>query len=301
MIEIDLLKYFDKSFSEIDEILHSKKGIYEQEEEKDELTSVIKQKKKKSYALTYLTFAALFIIAGLTGYKFYNIIKQNLVTLTPHEEKTNKQTIPPIKASEPTPEKETIPTYKLEGEDVVIGTIEFLGENLPPIAINNIKIKENTEVKLSRSPQTEIKSDIEKKESTKKEMPAISTYSVKLYYIDSNILENIKKKLQSHPDKKLSILGKNTKGITKWYLYKPTKGTKNFIGSREVAFIKSFNSKYDAINYAKKQNISAIIVKKSIGDISYDLTISGFNSIQDVLDFIKPFNIEKKSFHIQKK
>ncbi len=297
MIEIDLLKFFDKSFSEIDEILHRKKDVNEAIDEKEELTSIIKQKRKKSYIFVYLTLAALIVVIGFTGFKFYELIKYNLVTLPSEELKNNKNQISTSsKPTEITPDENIVSDYTVKGEDIVIGTIEFVGENLPAISLNDT----NNNVKKPESPRIAKNDNIDlQNKQLPKSTQIETTYSVKLYYVDPQILDNIKRKIQSYPGKKIKILGKNSKTKTIWNLYKPTKGTNKFIGSLEVTFIKSFNSKEEAIRFAKTKNIPAIIVKKSRNIISYDLMINNFSDRKEASEFISSFNIGRKNIRIQ--
>lgn len=297
MIEIDLLKFFDKSFSEIDELLHSKQSINNAEEEKEELTSVIKEKKKKSSVLVYLTAAALFIIVGFTGYKFYELIKSNLVTLPQQETENKEAQAPPTQPEEIPKDKSIITENTMNEEDIVIGTIEFVNENITPVPLVNTSLDNKSTVPLQD--KTESKIAVADKEPQKPE-PIKATYTLKLYYVNNQTLNSIKKKLQHYPDYKLKILGKNSKTKTKWFLYKPTKGTNQFIGSREVAFIRSFDSKEEAIAYAKRNNMPAIIVKKSEREISYDITINNFKSSNEAYNFIKNFNINSKHIGVEK-
>lgn len=297
MIEIDLLKFFDKSFSEIDEILHRKQNFNEVFEEKEELSSIVKQK-KKSFILKYLTLTTIIIIISFTGYKFYELIKHNLVTIPPKKVKNEQeQPLTNTKSLEVTPHKNITPSYTVHGEDIVIGTIEFLGKNLPPLSIDNTT--HNAKTKVPIVPKIENK-DKEQQKQLSTTTPEKNLYNVKLYYIDNHVLEDIKRKLQSYPGIELKILGKNRGSDTKWDLYKPTKGTNKYIGSREVAFIKTFNNKNEAIRFAKSRNIPAIIVKKSDVKITYDLLISNFHSKEEALDFVKSFNISKENVGIQK-
>jgi hypothetical protein len=296
MIEIDLLKFFDKSFSEIDEILHRKEDVSEVIDEKEELTSIIKQRRKKTYIFTYLTIAALIVVIGFTGFKFYELIKYNLVTLPPEKVKNDKEQISTSnKPRETTPDVNLVPEYTVKGEDIVIGTIEFVGENLPAISLNDTNHVKKPEIpKITKNDNI----DLQNKEHPKSTQIE-TTYSVKLYYVDPQMLDNIKRKIQSYPDKQIKILGKNSEIKTIWNLYKPTKGTNKFIGSREVAFIKSFTSKEEAIRFAKTKNIPAIIVKKSRNIISYDLIISNFSDKQEASEFVSSFNINRKHIRIQ--
>jgi hypothetical protein len=295
MVEINLLKFFDKSFSEIDELLHGKQQRNETEE-KEELTSVIKQKKKKSHALTYLILATLFIVISFSGYKFYELIKSNLVTVSNEGVKNSAKPGPPAQPKEAPKEENLIAEDTINGEDIVIGSIEFIDENITTASIDKALLDNNSEVSLQGNSKPKIEAKNEKPLKTE---PIKTTYTLKLYYINDQTLDRIKKKLQSNPNKKLKILGKNSKTITKWFLYKPTKGTNQFIGSREVAFIKSFVSKNEAIEFAKRRNIPAIIVKKSEREISYDLTINNFSSRDEAFQFIKDFNINSKNIGIQ--
>lgn len=295
MVEINLLKFFDKSFSEIDELLHGKQQRNETEE-KEELTSVIKQKKKKSHALTYLILATLFIVISFSGYKFYELIKSNLVTVSNEGVKNSAKPGPPAQPKEAPKEENLIVEDTINGEDIVIGSIEFIDENITTASIDKALLDNNSEVSLQGNSKPKIEAKNEKPLKTE---PIKTTYTLKLYYINDQTLDRIKKKLQSNPNKKLKILGKNSKTITKWFLYKPTKGTNQFIGSREVAFIKSFVSKNEAIEFAKRRNIPAIIVKKSEREISYDLTINNFSSRDEAFQFIKDFNINSKNIGIQ--
>jgi hypothetical protein len=294
MVEINLLKFFDKSFSEIDELLHAKKEL-NGTEEKEELTTVIKQKKKRAPALTYLILATFFVILSFTGYKFYELIKSNLVTVSHEEVKNNTKPAPPTKPRETPKEERSIVEDTINGEDIVIGSIEFIDENITTSSIDKALLDNNSKLSLQSEKEPKIETKNEKPLKTE---PTKTTYTLKLYYVDSQILERIKKKLQANPDKKLKILGQNSKIITKWLLYKPTKGTNQFIGSREVSFIKSFNNKNEAIAYAKRRNIPAIIVKRSEREISYDLTINNFSSRDEAFQFIKDFNINSKNIGI---
>jgi hypothetical protein len=310
MIEIDLLKYFDKSFSEIDELLHNKIETQEDFNEKDELTTVIDKGKRKSALLKYLVFSVLIIVISFSGFKFYQLIKSNLKTIPQQESKITTETNI-IKSDESLQQKsENVDTKsKTDNNDVIVlGTIELLGENLPPLSTDNLskekdrqiptKPTKNQNIEIPNREHKNLESNAEKENKETPEKRVNKNFYIKLYYIDTQALENIKNKLKSYSKKELKILGKNTKNIAQWYLYKPTKGTNYFIGNREVALIKTFNNKNEAIRFAKDNHIPAIIVKKSKNEISYDLIITGFDSKSEANEFIKPFKINKNKIRI---
>ncbi|MDY6821786.1 MAG: SPOR domain-containing protein [Deferribacterota bacterium] len=282
MIEIDLLKFIDKSYSEIDEILHKKGGYEEELEEKKEIKGALD---KKSVFRPF-KYASIILILCIVVFICFKFLYPRIMDVFNNSKPTTREVAEVVneKLTE-----DTEVTQKLQDQlenknnnEIVVATIDFLVDNL-------------SEYVPSDSANDKVNIDSEKvKEEVRKAL-----YKVKLYYIKKADLDRINS-FASMNNLNVEKLGTNVNSYSVWSLYVPKKGTNKYIGEREVAFIKSFKNKKEAIDYAKNKGVNAIIVKESRKKYSYDVIVEGFNNKEDANDFINEFNIEREKIRIER-
>lgn len=289
MIEINLLKYLNKSFSEIYEIEHS--------------IEVQPQKKRKFSLFKIYLVSNFILLTGATIITFILILKEP-------ENNEKVKTVSENILLDNTNKKDT-----LLSEYKVIGTIS-IADNLSTKGssefVVDIKLPKNTpettdKDKIIKQTQTvqninpDSKANVNKENTSKKIQDKKTD---KQYYIIS--IENI-------DDKTYKLLLKNAKGknitITKkwtvnnktWDVYVEENGTKVYIGGYEVKKIKTFKSKDEAILFAKKLS-RKIIIKSNDDKIDYyNIEISNFNSVDEAKRYAKNINISVKVLKILKK
>jgi hypothetical protein len=295
MIELNLLKYLDLSFSEIYQIEHGeieqKESIIETEIEKKE----VGKKLPTSFLLLALALVIAIIIVVILYFAFFN-----------------KKDASPIKKT--TVKKEKIhkkynPEFNKKYKK--IGSITFIDEPIntdnktekksnkydkPEIKKENIKVSPKKEIKKSN-----IVKPIKHKQNNKtsKTKPITYKYYASYENINKNELIYLKKKLKA---KRLLYEVEKTKLIVKkyFYLYKQDKKGKKKIAERNVTFIKKFSNKNSALNYAKKYNIPAIILIKNEKERLYFIKVYPFSNQRNAINFVKKNKFKGKIVKIIK-
>jgi len=232
--KINLLRYFDKSFSEIyqiehGEIPHENDGVLDKDTEDNEhkaTNAKIASRKRHNLVLYFLMGLVLLgLIAG--GFVYYKVY-------TAKEELSKKQ------ALEQTPKKaipmdNTAKTESNEAKDTEfkkIGEIQFL-EETPENTNQTLKAKEIADNQHKNITQSEnIK----------------QSYTIIIEEVYEGELDNIKLSL---PEYKVNLETHLKERIKKmvYKAYKYTDKSNTYIGKKPVVYVGSFYDKTEAINF----------------------------------------------------
>ncbi|MGA1846475.1 hypothetical protein [Deferribacter abyssi] len=242
MTKINLLKYFDKSFSEIYQIEH---------EEIEKTSSKEVPKRVRNYLLT-LSYLLVFILLLFAGYFTYKVFYSS--------KKTAKKNSTSIKMQvQPKQNKKTAKPQK--GKYIKIAEIKILDKT-------NYSITPKEDINLTRKKTTKhITNNYNSTKSSKiilkKEKPKKITYYYKLtfYKVDSanfNKLKSLAKKynLKFKQLKKYKVI----KSI--WRVYVVSPGSTQYIAGKPVKYLKYFENKYEAIQFAKNNKLKKAVIKK---------------------------------------
>lgn len=287
MIEINLLKYLDKSFSEIYEIEHS---VQEQP-----------QKKKK------ISFLKLYIVTGSVLLLLAIIVTFYLIIHEKPSQEANNISIQKLPMSD-----NYSNTINKKEEYKIIGTINVSdNEKSNNLASKNNDNSKTDTKKIEKLNDTKNK-DIVATEKTEPILPKktdnsnnqkIKNISSSIYVIlIDNISDNELRILKSSiKDKKISIINSLKKNEKIWELYIPASGTKTFIGQHEVKKIEEFRTKDDAIKYAKKLNEKVFIKSKENIIRYHTVQISDFQNINEAKKYTEKITLKGKVLKILKK
>jgi len=291
MTEINLLKYLNKSFSEIYEIEHS--------------VEVQPQKKKKFSLFTIYLISGSILLMGAILMTILLILKE------PEREEKAKTVSENIVLDNVNKKDKIVSEYKVIGTINIIDNISTKQSNPTEVDVQKTKsaLKTTEKEKVIKNNVNPTVQNIKAVPKAKVDNKNISKEiqnknTTKQYYIIS--IEDI-------DDKSYSLLLKNNKGkhikITKkwtintktWDVYVQENGTKQYIGGVEVKKIKTFKSKDEAIIFAKKLS-RKIIIKSNDHKINYfNVEISDFNSVDEAKAYAKNINIRGKVLKILKK
>lgn len=264
MIQINLLKYFDKSFSEIYQIEHG-----EIEEQKP------KKSRSKVLLFFYALILCLLIVALVLTVKVFTNKeeKHNLKVKSKSVNKKNKGNI--------NNKFDNISKNKENEKYVKIGELELLPNNKSKISSKAINTGKDN--KKFNNNNVAAKQSVEKKNKT-----ASQKKSKKLSFIikrvDYSNLKRIKSVASKH-GKSLVILRKYAIKTPVWLLYKIDSSSKKYIAGKPVVFLKQFVDKESAISYAKKYHLRAVIKKEYKEKVLYDIKISGFHNRKEIESF----------------
>ncbi|KAA0257985.1 hypothetical protein FHQ18_06220 [Deferribacter autotrophicus] len=273
MTKINLLKYFDKSFSEIYQIEHG---------EIEETPSKKSPKRVRIHLLTlsYLLAFILLILAGFFTYKLFHkpnktITQKPIKTETPTQIKTDKKTVKPS-----------------EKKYVKIAEIKILDETNNGITPkqqpdlskkNEIKHKTNTHKPSKPSTNNEVK----------KEKPKKITYYYKLtfYKVDSTNFNKLKSFAQKY-NLHLKQLKKYKVIKTIWRVYAISPGASQYIAGKPVKYLKYFGNKNKAIQYVKSKKLKAVIKKDKIIYYLYDLSLYPLKDVNMIAKLKKSLKLK---------
>jgi len=302
MININLLKYIDKSLSEIHQIEHFEFDDADDVKNKGLFQNIFQPK--------YIYIAASFLIfLALAVFTYFLFAPTKTQTVEHTVAKTEKI----IGKNEK--EKQTS-----DEEFKKIGSITFIENNISdrPLKtdgkqVESEGIKEDTG-EIAPNPQKtqkpikqQMTSQPEKKQTThskqhiqeKKTVDSVE-YIIVINNINEKLINDIAKTAKQNGLQFNKKVSSEKKG-TLWKVYTPSESGKTRIGDVRVVLKGKFSSKKQAVNYAKKIP-GKVFVKKSFYSYNlYDITIEGFKQINDAKKFAKTINVGDNPIKITKK
>jgi len=276
MININLLKYLNKTFSEIYELEH----IIVTAEEKT---------KKISFTKIYIIFGTVFLLFAIvvTYFLILNDVNQTYQT----KESLKKRDNLSIKIDKTEKSMEEIEGFKQ------IGSIQFKEESEikteEKTAQENLKIKEEP-LKIEKKSQT-IKNEEPLKKAFTVAKPT-NRYSIKI----DNLSEEEYLSLKNLVKDKLLKADKRVENIEKWQGFVEEKGGNKYIGQLEVKLEKEFSDKTSAIKFAKSLNKKVVVKRVAYDKKVYDIEIASFDSLEEAKNYIKNLDIKGKIIKLVK-
>lgn len=277
MININLLKYLNKTFSEIYELEH----IIVTAEEKT---------KKISFTKIYIIFGTVLLLFAIivTYFLILNDVNQTYQTKESLKKRDNLST----KIDKTEKSMEEIEGFKQ------IGSIQFKEESErkseEKTAQGNLKIKEEEPLKIEKKSQT-----IKNEEPLKKVFTVAkptNKYSIKI----DNLSEEEYLSLKNRVKDKLLKADKRVENIEKWQVFVEEKGGNKYIGQLEVKLEKEFTDKTSAIKFAKSLNKKVVVKKVAYDKKVYDIEIASFDSLEEAKNYIKNLDIKGKIIKLVK-
>lgn len=281
MIEINLLKYLNKTFSEIYEIEHQ--VIFDEE-----------KPKKISFSKIYIIFGTVLLVVAIivTYFLILNDVERT------HQTKKSLKKIDNLSTKIDNTEKSMV---GIEGFKP-IGTIEFKKKTVS----NNNKDKEEVimdklETKLKQPEPISKKPELVRKEKlltkTSQHQESVNKYAIVIEKLTEKEFFLLKNRIKNRSLKENKIV----EDIEKWQVFVEKKGTNNFIGQLEVKLEKEFSDRDSAVNFAKSLD-KKVVVKKDVYDkISYNIEIAYFDSVQEAKNYISSLGIKGKVIKLIKK
>jgi hypothetical protein len=277
MININLLKYLNKTFSEIYELEHR-------------IAAAEEKAKKISLTKIYIIFGTVLLLFAIAVTYF----------LILHDVNENYQTKESLK-------KEDNLSIKIDKTEKSIEEIEGFKQ------IGSIQFKEESEIKTEeKSAQEDLKIKEEEPLKTekkfqpiKKEEPSTKSFSVAKPINKYSIkIENLSEEeylfLKNRVKDKLLKADKRVENIEKWQVFVEEKGGDKYIGQLEVRLEKEFSDKTSAVKFAKSLNKKVIVKKVDYDRKVYNIEIASFDSLEEAKNYIKNLDIKGKIIKLVK-
>ncbi|MGA1862283.1 hypothetical protein OWM07_05325 [Deferribacter thermophilus] len=259
-----MLKYFDKSFSEIYQIEHG------------ELKEDKSSRSRPNFLLLFYGLITLLLLLAIILTASYYLDKKKEKEVSKINNKVKK-------------EENKLPEDKKSNiKYVKIGEIEIIGNN----DLN--KFNEKKGIAKKEIAKANVKPVVNTKKvsvKTNNNNTSNKKLSIMVKRIDEDKLQNIKSILKG-TDKEIKIIKSYYIQNTVWELYRINPYSKKYIAGRPVTFVKKFKSKEEAVQYAKAKKINALIKKRNIKNKVYDVKILNFNDRKDIHEFKKRLGIK---------
>ncbi|MCX8083703.1 MAG: hypothetical protein N3C60_02150 [Calditerrivibrio sp.] len=296
MIRLNLLRFFDKSFSEIYQITHGEIQLQEEEEvleSTEQVESVPTPKKKVSRLLIYsLTgFSVLLIVsASVFGYFYYKMLQLK------KEVEKKKQIVEQVNNKKPPVTKPNDNVTSVDNDTAEFAEFKVIGEI---VFIDEEKDKKKTVDNISSV--RKIDNDTKDKAIDKPYLSSDTKSNYQLVIEDCypGELDRIKAALK---DGKLSYSSKEVERL-KMVVYKAYKYTDKsdvYIGNKPVLFLGYFYSKEEAVNFLRENSIKGVITSKQEEVIKYHVTVGSFSKEDEVYSFLAKLGLNNKKVFINK-
>jgi hypothetical protein len=300
---INLLKYHDKSFSDIHRLTH---GEMEDELFTQLVLSPSQEKKKKSVKLSpvYLAALTLTLTAAMVAYFYFQTGRNPADLLHPVIDKAADAT------------RSVIPKTRLEREGYTkIGEIIFINgdapeenatlvseykpedappeEEIPLVAVKPLDNKEEPPPRkqyIARGTYVAVGKDPDRKEAppVRRSAPAASQpvnsavpmpkpvpekkYSVVIGGVKNDRLANITANAEKAGMKADAVkISSNVTNV--WRVYKLVPGAKMKVAGRGVEFVRDFSNQEDAVGFVRKNGFPGAIKQVKLENSVYNITV----------------------------
>lgn len=304
MHKINLLRYFDKSFSEIYQIEHG-----EVAPEPEELTVVVEDatvpedvgkeyniKKGKFLKIFVYIFSSLlvisFIVVGFVYYKIKSMEKEilNKNKLKQEVKKDNDSAKHNLIPKDNGNKKETDSEMSLGesfNEFKQIGSIQF---------IEDVAEKNVSEINKQTDNVHQIKDDkIKNKYNTKSNT---NTFAIVIDEIYLEEINRLRKLIQEfNVSFQTNLKGKEKKTVYKAYRY--VEKSSIYLGEKPVELLAVFYNKDEAVSFLRTISQKGVITSKVEDTNIYEVIISTFKSEGDVSNFIEKANLKNKKYNVK--
>lgn len=284
--KINLLRYFDKSFSEIyqiehGEIPHEDEEAFDKSIESNEHTAIkAKLNTTKRYKLALYLLMGLVLLGLIAGgFVYYKVYTT--------KEKLNKKQALEETQKKVVPMDNTAKTKSNEAQDTEfkkIGEILFLEETQE-------NINQKTKTKSEGIAGNEHK-------STPQSENIKQLYTIIIEEVYEGELEKIKLFLPEYKVNLETHLKEKTKKVV-YKAYKYTDKSKTYIGNKPVVYVGSFYDKTEAVNFLRSLLQTGVITSKMEDVAVYEVKISGFKSESEISAFITKAKLKGKKVNIR--
>ncbi|MEF3255893.1 MAG: hypothetical protein K6348_10120 [Deferribacterales bacterium] len=299
MLRLNLLRYFDKSFSQIYQIEHGEIAPESDDIVSEHETTDVVNEKTKSYNKKYLKIAAivmtfLFLITSGVAFFFYYKIKQLEKEIAQRQVQQKVNHEPKIK---PIPKDnqhgDDINKDKINEEDidfVKIGTIQFLEEN--PI--------DNEEKKVANIKEENNKTVVKDTKKDHKNDTGVQNVIFQLVIdkIYQGEIDRLKKYLSDFKVSYQSV-SKGKEKLTVYKAYRYVNRSNVYLGDKPVELLAIFYNKEEAINFLRGILQKGVITSKVEEVEVYEIIISSFKSETEVSNFIEKTKLKDKKYEIK--
>lgn len=271
MININLLKYFDKSFSEIHQ--------FENEETVPKKNTVFFTKKRfylplLSILIVVFTFSAYNLwttISGLNNNIQINDKAASVQKSARKKRKTQKKQVVAVTIDNVSDNNKNYQRPEINDEDTIDKKISKNKHNTP--------VENNTPAPL---PTDEIKTPNNK--NVKKAQQNKKSYVIIIKRISEEDIEELSK-LSEIYEVRMSKTLELQKSRELWHVFSPVKSSGIKIGDNYVKILATFTNKDKATNFAKKQQGKIFVKKENFSYKEYNVKIEGFKSIDKAKEF----------------
>lgn len=270
MNDINLLRYHNRSAHEINMLLSR--------EISDQFFSRVVlgengQRTGTSKLVLSLTAAASFVCSLFASYVLYHVIIVGDMTVP----SINKKMI-----------MDKVEEYKLElrtgGDPYLkdgytrIAVVERTDENLtqPIVVVSEYEppVDYEKQPELLTKP-IELKGEPEKRKVDKRDLvtPVFTgNYSIRFLNVNESEAQKVRI-LAENNDFNITLLGSTKKSTRKWEVYKDDENSKKVIAGRNVRFVKTFNTRSDAVNYLQEKKIAGVVSSSTTYFDFYDMEV----------------------------
>lgn len=300
MIRLNLLRFLDKSFSEIYQITHGEIQLVEEEEELEssfQEEQVIEKKPKKLVLTLSILLGLILVISLAVGGYFYYKLKLLEKEIALKKKQIVAQTQQAIKPKPMDNKPKVDDDYNELAEFKPIGEIVFLEEkeverkpSEKSKGISIIPAKDNGTVAQL----------IKEKDNTTK-IGEVKQYKYNLVIEDcySGDIDRIKNILKEF---NLSYVSKEKERvkIVVYKAYRYTDRSDIYIGNKPVVFLGYFYSKDEAVSFLRENSLKGVITSKMEEVVKYEVTVTSFNSESDIASFLVRSKLKNKKIRIDK-
>ncbi len=300
MIRLNLLRFLDKSFSEIYQITHGEIQLIEEDEGLEISSQEEKPVEKKPSRLILILSVSLgfilIIALAVGGYFYYKLkILEKEIALKKKQMAMQSQPTTKPKPMDNKPKAED--PYNELAEFKPIGEIIFL-EDKPTESKPIEKIQEGLPTSIKDN-GTVLQTAQGKDNATK--IGEVKQYKYNLVIEDCypGDIDRIKVLLK---DLTLSYVSKEKERvkIVVYKAYKYTDKSDIYVGNKPVIFLGYFYSRDEAVSFLRENSLKGVITSKMEEVVKYEVIITSFNSESEVSSFLVKSKLKNKKFRIDK-
>lgn len=300
MIRLNLLRFLDKSFSEIYQITHGEIQLVEEDESLEvapqEEKSIEKKPTRLVLILSLLLGVVLIISLSIGGYFYYKLkTLEKEIALKKKQMAMQSQSTTKPKPMDNKPKVEEpyneLAEFKSIGEIIFLDDkpteskpIEKIQEGLPTSIKDNGTVLQTAQGKDNTSKTGEVKQ---------------YKYNLVIEDCYPGDIDRIKALLKEF---NLSYVSKEKERvkIVVYKAYKYTDKSDIYVGNKPVLFLGYFYNKEEAVSFLRENSLKGVITSKMEEVVKYEVIITSFNSESEVSSFLVKSKLKNKKFRIDK-
>lgn len=308
MHRVNLLRYFDKSFSEIYQIEHGE-VVPEAEDltvvtgDEDAPEHIVKKqgisKSKFLKIFIYIISLLLVILSVIGGFVYYKIksIEKEIANKNKLKEEVKKQSdsvkheaVPKDNGNNKEDNLDGLLDESLK-EFKQIGSIQFIED----ITVNKLSETDQQIDKKTDNVEPMRDEKIKKKNNVKSNENAFAIIIDEIYLEEINRLKKFISEF--NVSFQTNLKGKEKKTLYKAYRYVEKSST--YLGEKPVELLAVFYNKDEAVSFLRTISQKGVITSKVEDTYIYEVTISTFKSEEDLSNFINKANLKNKKYSVK--